>query len=74
MSEPLQLELDDRQREILLRGLRYVRSSRMLEFRDYNNQTEAETAAAERNDELGCIRQLCELLDRKSRKGEPAAV
>lgn len=69
MSEPLHLELNDRQREILLRGLRYVRSSRMLEFREA-----PDTADAERREELGQILQLCELLDRKSRRGEPAAV
>lgn len=69
MSEPLHLELNDRQREILLRGLRYVRSSRMLEFRET-----PDTEAEERREELGQILQLCELLDRKARRGEPAAV
>ncbi len=69
MSEALQLELNDRQREILLRGLRFVRSSRMMEFREL-----PDTEETERNDELGQIRQLCDLLDRKTRKGEPAAV
>lgn len=69
MSESLQIELNDRQRDLLLRGLRYVRSSRMLEFREM-----AEITEDERRDELGQIRQLCDLLDRKARKGEPAAV
>ncbi len=69
MSDPLHVELNDFQRDLLLRGLRFVRSSRMLEFRDASETTEDE-----RRDELGQIRQLCELLDRKSRKGEPAAV
>jgi hypothetical protein len=69
MSESLHLELNDRQREILLRGLRFVRSSRMLEFRDATEITEDE-----RRDELTQIRALSDLLDRKTRKGEPAAV
>ncbi len=69
MSESLHLELNDRQREILLRGLRFVRSSRMLEFRDATDITEDE-----RRDELTQIRALSDLLDRKTRKGEPAAV
>jgi hypothetical protein len=69
MSESLHLELNDRQREILLRGLRFVRSSRMLEFRDATETTEDE-----RRDELTQIRALSDLLDRKTRKGEPAAV
>ena len=34
MSDLIHLELNDRQRELLLRGLRYVRSSRMLEIRE----------------------------------------
>ena len=69
MSEPLQLELNDLQREILLRGLRFVRSSRMMEFRELPDAT-----ADERREELGQIRQLCDMLDRTARKGEPAAV
>lgn len=69
MSDPLHVELSDFQRELLLRGLRFVRSSRMLEFRDA-----AEITDQDRQTELGEIRQLCDLLDRKSRKGEPAAV
>ena len=65
----MQLELNDRQREILLRGLRFVRSNRMMEFRDMSDITEEK-----RSEELGLIRQLCDLLDRKLPKGEPAAV
>ncbi|MFN0051683.1 MAG: hypothetical protein ACKV0T_05805 [Planctomycetales bacterium] len=33
MSEPVTLELNDTQRDLILQGLRYVRSSRRFEFR-----------------------------------------
>ena len=69
MNAQLQLELNDRQRELLLRGLRYVRSSRMLEFRELSEITEDQ-----RRDELGEIRRLSDLLDTKRRRAEPAAV
>ncbi len=69
MSEKLNVELNDRQRELLLRGLRFVRSSRMLEFRDSSEITEDK-----RKEELSEIRQLVEMLDVKSRRSEPAAV
>lgn len=69
MSEKLNVELNDRQRELLLRGLRFVRSSRMLEFRDSSDITDDE-----RKVELSEIRQLVEMLDVKSRRSEPAAV
>lgn len=68
MSDLHQLELTDRQRELLLRGLRYVRSSRMLEIRDTPDKI-----AAERQDELKEIRNLVELLDQKSGKVSPVA-
>ncbi|MBI1348447.1 hypothetical protein GC163_19410 [bacterium] len=75
MSEPLHIELSDFQRDILLKGLRYVRSSRMMEFRDLQDKSgDEEKAEIQRRDELGEIRHLVELLDRKTRKGEPAAV
>jgi len=61
MSDPIHLELTDRQRELLLRGLRYVRSSRMLEIRDV-----PDTIADDRKTELNEIRRLVELLDPKS--------
>jgi hypothetical protein len=67
MSAVMPLDLNDRQRELLLRGLRFVRSSRMLEFRDT-----AEITEDERRDELGEIRRLQELLDTKLRKTEAA--
>jgi hypothetical protein len=69
MSAALHLEVDDRQREILLRGLRFVRSSRMMELRDMSDMTEDE-----RREELAVIRALYEQLDNKKRKPEPAAV
>lgn len=69
MSEKLNVELNDRQRELLLRGLRFVRSSRMLEFRDSSDITEDD-----RKVELSEIRQLVEMLDVKTRRSEPAAV
>ena len=61
MSELIHLELTDRQRELLLRGLRYVRSSRMLETRDHPDKE-----AEERKTELSEIRHLVELLDQKT--------
>jgi hypothetical protein len=61
MSESIQLELTDRQRDLLLRGLRYVRSSRMLEIRET-----PDTDAEERKSELSEIRHLVEMLDQSS--------
>jgi hypothetical protein len=61
MSELIHLELTDRQRELLLRGLRYVRSSRMLETRDHPDKE-----AEERKTELSEIRHLVEILDQKN--------
>lgn len=51
------VELSDRQRELLLRGLRFVRSSRMLEFRETSDSTEAE-----RGSEIREINELSSLL------------
>jgi hypothetical protein len=68
MSDLMQLELTDRQRELLLRGLRFVRSSRMLEIRDT-----PDTIAEERRTELSEIRHLVELLDQKTGKAAPVA-
>lgn len=61
MSDSVHLELTERQRELLLRGLRYVRSSRMLEIRDT-----PDAAADERKSELSEIRHLVEMLDQKA--------
>ncbi|HEY4262845.1 MAG TPA: hypothetical protein VGM98_21985 [Schlesneria sp.] len=66
MSDLLQLELTDRQRELLLRGLRFVRSSRMLEIRDSSDITDDQ-----RKGELGELRQLAEMLAKEASK--PAA-
>jgi hypothetical protein len=57
MSESLHLELTDRQRELLLRGLRFVRSSRMLEIRETPDDE-----AEQRKTELSEIRDLVEML------------
>jgi hypothetical protein len=67
MSDLIHLELTARQRELLLRGLRYVRSSRMLEIREI-----PDTIAEERASELTEIEQLVAMLDRKA--GAAAAV
>ncbi len=58
MSELTHLELNDRQRELLLRGLRYVRSSRMLEIRETPDKD-----AEERSNELTEIRHLVAMLE-----------
>ncbi len=67
MSDLIHLELTARQRELLLRGLRYVRSSRMLEIREI-----PDTIAEERASELTEIGQLVAMLDHKA--GTAAAV
>lgn len=67
MSELIHLELTARQRELLLRGLRYVRSSRMLEIREI-----PDTISEERASELTEIGQLVAMLDHKP--GATAAV
>ncbi len=66
MSDLFHLELTDRQRDLLLRGLRFVRSSRMLEIREI-----PDGIAEERRDELSEIRHLVELLDHKANKATP---
>jgi hypothetical protein len=67
MSETLHVDLNDRQRDLLLRGLRFVRSSRMLEFRENSDLTDEQ-----RSDELAEIRRLVELLDHKTRRPQAA--
>ena len=69
MSDNLHLELTDRQRELLLRGLRFVRSSRMLEIRDSSDITDDQ-----RKDELGELRQLSEMLGQTTAPAKPARV
>lgn len=65
MSAP-QIELNDRQRDLLLRGLRFVRSSRTLGFRESQDITEEE-----RQEELREIAALRQLLEADS---QPATV
>ena len=60
MNDVFHLELTDRQRDLLLRGLRFVRSSRTLEIRDTPDPDDEE-----RRTELGEIRELVEMLDAK---------
>lgn len=69
MSDLIHLELTARQRELLLRGLRYVRSSRMLEIREI-----PDTIAEERASELTEIGQLVAMLDHKAGAAAAAAV
>lgn len=69
MSDLLHLELTDRQRELLLRGLRFVRSSRMLEIRDSSDLTDDQ-----RKDELGELRQLSDMLGQNTPKAKPTHV
>jgi hypothetical protein len=70
MNDALQVQLNDRQREILLHGLRFVRSRRMMEFRD----DDTENSDAERQNELGEIGRLVEILDLKTSRKERTAV
>ncbi|ODA28260.1 hypothetical protein [Planctopirus hydrillae] len=58
MSESLQIQLTSRQCELLQRGLRFVRSSRMLEFRDSSDLTDEE-----RKQELAEIRELQNMIE-----------
>ncbi len=58
MSQTMSLELSDRQREYLLRGLRFVRRSYTLEFRDTSELTEEQ-----RSDALQQIQDLNALLE-----------
>ncbi|HEY3968928.1 MAG TPA: hypothetical protein VGM05_30545 [Planctomycetaceae bacterium] len=45
MSEPMTLELTQQQRDLVLEGLRYIRSSRRFEFREpLNPQNERRDA------------------------------
>ena len=69
MNDLLHLELTERQRELLLRGLSFVRSSRMLEIRDSSDITDDQ-----RKDELGELRQLSEMLGQNTAAAKPARV
>ena len=67
MSQTVPLDLSDRQREILLQGLRFVRRSRMLEFRDVSDVTEEE-----RSTELQEVQLLNSLLEQGAAKSAAA--
>lgn len=58
MNQTLSLDLSDRQREILMRGLRFVRRSYTLECRDTTDLTEVE-----RGEQLRQIQELNSLLE-----------
>ncbi len=58
MNQTMSLDLSDRQREILMRGLRFVRRSYTLEFRDTTELTEEERA-----ENLRQIQELNNLLE-----------
>ena len=58
MSQTASLDLSDRQREILLRGLRFVRRSYTLEFRDTS-----EISEEQRVEELRQIQELNSILE-----------
>jgi hypothetical protein len=61
------VDFNERQRALLLRGLRFVRSSRMMEFREQSDLTDEERAQ-----ELAEIRKLVEILDSKGPALTPA--
>lgn len=69
MSESLQIQLTSRQCELLQRGLRFVRSSRMLEFRDSSDLTDEE-----RKQELAEIRELQNMIEAGVNTGRTARV
>ncbi len=69
MSESLQIQLTGRQCELLQRGLRFVRSSRMLEFRDSSDLTDEE-----RKQELAEIRELQNMIEAGVNTGRTARV
>ena len=69
MSETMSVGLSKEQREILLRGLRFVRSSVALEVYDPTPELEAERAAKLRE-----IRQLADYLEGARPAGTTARV
>jgi hypothetical protein len=69
MSETLTVGLTPEQRELLLRGLRYVRSSVALEIREPSPQVDAD-----RRMQLGEIAQLVQHLEGAHPAGAPARV
>ncbi len=69
MSETLSVGLTEDQREILLRGLRFVRSAVALEIYDPTPESDAE-----RSSKLREIRQLAEYLEGARPAGTAARV
>jgi hypothetical protein len=69
MSETLSVGLTEQQREILLKGLRFVRSAVALEVYDSTPETDAE-----RKNKLREIRQLAEYLEGVRPAGAAARV
>ncbi|MBI3862276.1 MAG: hypothetical protein HY290_10315 [Planctomycetia bacterium] len=67
MSEPMTLELTQQQRDLVLEGLRYIRSSRRFEFREpLNPQNERRDA------DLRLIAELMGQLDPASAATAPS--
>lgn len=69
MSSQLTIDLDDKQRETILCGLRYVRSAIMLDIHDPDPDVDAARAG-----ELREIARLVEQLGGVKSKGETADV
>ena len=69
MSETMSVGLTEQQREILLRGLRFVRSSVALDVHDSTPELDAERASKLRE-----IRQLAEYLEGARPAGTTARV
>jgi len=58
MNELLQLEMTSQERDVLLRGLRYVRSALMLEIREPSKDDQRRRAG-----QLDEIQNLCQRLE-----------
>jgi hypothetical protein len=69
MSEPMNVGLTEEQREILLKGLRFVRSAVALEVYDSTPETDAQ-----RSSKLREIRQLADYLEGVRPAGAAARV
>ncbi|MDG1894774.1 MAG: hypothetical protein P8J37_07690 [Fuerstiella sp.] len=67
MDEVLQIELTSYERDVLLRGLRYVRSSIMLETRDPTKQDDLRRGGL--LDEIQMLSQRLEVTDPVSATG-----
>jgi len=69
MSQTSSIELTEQQREVLLKGLRYVRSSLMLDIRDPSPRLDRQRA-----EELDQIAALAQHLSSSPASPEPAEV